>query len=941
MNDEKQERASTRKQKRLSRRRAVKVAIVLAIVAIAAAIFFGIQPRLDPDELMAQAKQQFDAGDYPTAIINLKNIIGRDKTNRDARFLLGQVYIKAGNPAGAVKEFLRARNLGVAAPELNLGIVRAMIISGKFDEAATEIAIYGDTTQPEWLVLRGMLDLSQQRLDDARAAFSKVLVEFPDNEQARRGLMRAELAAGNAELARAEIERLLALKSADANLWLIKGELDLYDNNAEDARKSYQQSVNLAPDNPLAHLGMGRALLRLNELDLATNHLDEIGTSSDADPRVNFLRARIAEDKGDYNSALQRLRQVLQVAPMHRESLVVAAKILFTQGEFTRAQDYVSRLLEIEPQNAAARRMLGAIQLAAGRMDGLDGIGDSPAAHESLQDPGMLALLGTAYLKHGKFEDSRNSLERAAELAPDSLPIRTQLALSRLSAGQHDEAVGELEAILEIDPDFVQADIMLALAHIARRDKDAAVATTRNLIAKHPESALAHNVQGYVFELDGDKDEAARAYEVSLVHDESFHPARINLARLAIQSGDRDTATRRFKEVLDIEPFQPFALTGLAALALQDDDLDEAEKLWQLAREHNPDAVAPRLLLAKHFRAKKNMALAETAINEAYRLAPFAVQIQAEYASIMLQIGSFEESLRAARALNARAPDSLQGLELLANIYNQLGDERGLTQTLERIAEVAPDAVGAQVLLGRLAIRRKDYDEANVIIGSLMLNEENASVGYELKGDMELGREQNEAGYEAYTRAHEIAPNSSNVLKLDAAERSLGRATDRLSKWLSEHPDDLQVRLVHASYLQQKGSGSDAIPEYEQMLKAQGKNPVVLNNLAWLYHEAEDKRALDLARRAHELAPQRPEILDTYGWILFSQGQHEQGLGFLKKASEIAPDNPDIAYHVASALSASGQSGAARKTLLAILSTHKKFSMRKQAESLLAKISNE
>ena len=548
------------------------------------------------------------------------------------------------------------------------------------------------------------MDLSEQRLDDARAAFSKVLDEFPDNEEARRGLMRAELAAGNAELAREEVERLLASKSSDANLWFVKGELDLYDNNAEEARKSYQQALDLAPDNPLAHLGMARALLRLSELERAANHLDEIGTESDADPRVNFLRARIAEERGNYNSALQRLRKVLQVAPMHRESLVVAAKILFTQGEFTYAQDYVSRLLEIEPQNAAARRMLGAIQLAAGRMDGLDGLEDGAGRQESIQDPGMLALLGTAYLKHGKFEDSQHSLERAAELAPDSLPIRTQLALSKLSAGQHDEAVSELKAILEIDPNFVQADIMLALAHIARKDRDAALAVSRNLIEKHPDSALAHNVNGYVFELDGERDLAAQAYEVALSHDDSFHPARINLARLAIQGGDRDTAARRFEEVLDIEPFQPFALTGLAALALQDDNLDKAEQLWELAREHNPDAVAPRLLLAKHYRAKKKMVFAESAIKEAYRLAPFAIQVQAEYASIMLQIGSFEESLRAARALNARAPNSLQGLELLANIYNQLGDEQSLTQTLERIAEVAPDAVGAQVLLGRLAI---------------------------------------------------------------------------------------------------------------------------------------------------------------------------------------------------------------------------------------------
>ena len=46
--------------------------------------------------------------------------------------------------------------------------------------------------------------------------------------------------------------------------------------------------------------------------------------------------------------------------------------------------------------------------------------------------------------------------------------------------------------------------------------------------------------------------------------------------------------------------------------------------------------------------------------------------------------------------------------------------------------------------------------------------------------------------------------------------------------------------------------------------------------------------------------------MDTYGWIVFSQGQREQGLDLLRKALEIAPNNPDIAYHLASALSDSG-----------------------------------
>jgi tetratricopeptide (TPR) repeat protein len=123
------------------------------------------------------------------------------------------------------------------------------------------------------------------------------------------------------------------------------------------------------------------------------------------------------------------------------------------------------------------------------------------------------------------------------------------------------------------------------------------------------------------------------------------------------------------------------------------------------------------------------------------------------------------------------------------------------------------------------------------------------------------------------------------------------------------------------------------------MMAQQTDNPIVLNNLAWLYHEAGDKRALELAKRAHELAPESPEILDTYGWILFVEGSREQGLALLKKAEERAPDNPDVGYHTASALHNSGETALARDKLDTILEKHEQFFLREKAESLRARIS--
>ena len=82
-------RTSRKKQKTLARRRFVTAGVVFTLAATVAAVFFVTQQRFDPQARIAQATREMEAGDYPAGIIILKNVINHDKTNRDARFLLG------------------------------------------------------------------------------------------------------------------------------------------------------------------------------------------------------------------------------------------------------------------------------------------------------------------------------------------------------------------------------------------------------------------------------------------------------------------------------------------------------------------------------------------------------------------------------------------------------------------------------------------------------------------------------------------------------------------------------------------------------------------------------------------------------------------------------------------------------------------------------------
>ena len=90
---------------------------------------------------------------------------------------------------------------------------------------------------------------------------------------------------------------------------------------------------------------------------------------------------------------------------------------------------------------------------------------------------------------------------------------------------------------------------------------------------------------------------------------------------------------------------------------------------------------------------------------------------------------------------------------------------------------------------------------------------------------------------------------------------------------------------------------------------------MVLNNLAWLYHEDGDERAISLAQKAYELNPENAAVVDTYGWIMLKSGNHQQSVPILEKAHELQPDSEEIALHLAEAYRTVGKSSEAQRIL--------------------------
>jgi predicted Zn-dependent protease len=121
-----------------------------------------------------------------------------------------------------------------------------------------------------------------------------------------------------------------------------------------------------------------------------------------------------------------------------------------------------------------------------------------------------------------------------------------------------------------------------------------------------------------------------------------------------------------------------------------------------------------------------------------------------------------------------------------------------------------------------------------------------------------------------------------------------------LQDHLSAHPNDFGAELAMAGLVLKAGNTEASIARYSALNAKHADSPVVLNNLAWLFYEAKDPRATEMARRAFELAPQNPQVADTLGWILLQQDSGAtEAVKLLESAAGAKPGDATIHYHLA------------------------------------------
>ena len=716
-----------------------------------------------------------------------------------------------------------------------------------------------------------------------------------------------------------------------------KGDIAAARQDHEKARVAYERALELRGRDVAVRVSLSRALLELGEIEAADKYLGKLHKAFPKTPIVNYLRAVSATQRGDLEEAKAALLSVLSAAPGHLESFFLLATIHYHEKNFEEAEASVQRVLDTVPDHLPSAKLLAALQVDQQRPEKAVEILNAvlPAAPDDVQ---LLALLGGAYMRAGEFDKANETLARAAKLAPDVASVRTQLALSQFGSGKSEQALAELSAASALNPEFAQADLLLIGVHLERGEYDEAVVAAQGFAEKQPANPMPHNLMGGAYEGLGDLAKARAAYHQALSLDPNFGAAVLNLARLELNEGNEDGARQRYDSVLAHTPHHPAVLSRLATLDFAAGDTNKAVERLEESRRHNPEDLSSRLSLAGWYLQTGKFAEAFPVAEEAFDLAPKLPQTITVLSRAELVNGKGESAIARLTALTKAYPESTEAFYQLAGTQIALGRTAAAAVSYNEVLRLDTEHAGATLGLGQVALLEGRFSDAIQTARLIQASHPESPEGYALEGDARFAGGNPKAAVKVYEAALQRASTTPLTIALSRAHKASGRedrATEVLLEWLKQHPDDLRVKAIRAESALVSGNRESAIETYEQIIAQAPDDVGVLNNLAYLYDQKNDPRALEFARKAYELAPAHPAIMDTYGWLLVRAGEVQRGLPILEESVAKSPENTEHRLHLGAALVTAGKTDKAREVLAALAGIEDEFPEKAEAQALL------
>ncbi len=900
--------------------------------------WIGIWPLAAHADYLADARDAFRKGDIGTAQIDLRNAVRSDPQNAEAHYWLGQVSFELGDPVAAEREAGAAIDRGYDPARSNRLLGQALLAQNKFAAILQRMQPGGKDAELDAVILvfRGDAELGLKQPDAAQQDFNDAAQAAPDAVEPLLSEARLLTMRGDVDGAQAKIDNAVEVQPKSAEALFAKSQFLRMRGDLNGAVAVLDGLINDQPGIVQARLDRASLEIALNKFDPATQDIAAVLKATPGNVQAIYLQAVLAVHAKDFKAADADLERIAAYIPRIPRGYLLLAVVKQQIGQIAQAEDAAQRYLAGAPNDLAAYKVVARIAFTERRpdrvIDTLDKIAESGKADAETFD-----LLGQAYAATGRANDAVKAFQRAQSLAPNDVGVQTRLAAVRMRMGDPGVAMDDLEHTLELAPKAPAVGEALYFAALATGDTDKAADALAKVEAAEGDTPVAANLSGLLQLTNLDAAGARATFTAIAQEHPDFMPAQINLARVMAMQGDSAGAEKVLADILARHPAAEPALAMLSSDYARSDRLPDAIALQEHAHTAAPDDVRITGSLGDLYTRSGNAQKALELVAQAKGAAAASNELLSLKASAHLALGQTDQARDAYSQILTQDPTLLAVRQRLVGLLVDAGDFAGARNLVK--AGIAAMPRTYQLLLddAMIDLKASGVGAALATADTLQSQDRDFTAARALKGDIFLAANRPDDAAKAYTDALAVAPSAMLIARLISTESRSGHADAAHAAamdWLAGHPDDLTVAEQVAELDIAAGRLDDAAGHLQSILDKQPHNPIALNNLARVYQQQHDPRAMDLARQAYVLAP-GSQTADTLGWLLTTSGNADTGVLLLRRASAQAARDPRVQYHYAVALKETGDKADAIKLLTAVVGVKADFLEKSQAQQLL------
>jgi len=826
-----------------------------------------------------------EQGQYKAAIIEYKNAVKRSKGGVKAILQYAQMMNELGRHAAALS--LLEQSKGQKTEEYYVVLVKAFIGMNKYMSAEATLKGYLTSSSNEIKYLEAEIQLGLDELSAASKLYDQILAKNNADNAALLGKATI-LIRGGEERFDAAIELLSKIqKQSDdynkgrilsAGIQLAQNHLEAAESTLTDLLSSYANTDIIEPEKALVLERLAYVLTRqgrTNEAYIYTKILAE------AFPGANEVKEKYKSavekfQEKEFDEAQKILASILEEYPSYNKATQLLGVISYLNGDNELASKYLSASVDPEVANPMARHIYAATNLKLNDpkkvLEILEPSIDKATSSETLALYGLAAISDKQYIK------GESALLKGVEL--DSSNIRIRLALAGFYRdGLHKDAAKEWEQLskaIEHAPKDKYVLKEVVSYHLRFNGVDKATQFINNALNKNPDDYATNLIAGFFAMNQKDLERAldlyAQAIKVTADPEERMGAL---FAKGRVESAlKRYTETEKtYKLLVRDFPESEWGYKGLLSVFTLTKGVEKAiQKLEQIAdgsRQTTPYAVLIQSVLKSGHIDVANAYLDKIKSIDSKNKTIKVLEFTINYATALkaVTLNKFEEARTLIAPILVSQPDNLKVLSFLVDLELRADKLNEATKVLSQLESISPNLSVVTLLKGELALKKKDFEEAKKYFSKAWVSYPSEVVGeklFKVLGMLKQKSDQNE----------------------------------HLNSWIAKFPNSPLAVLFQAVNYQQKGERSKAIGGYEKVLKVAPNNVMALNNLGWIYFEKGNDTALELLKRASELAPESAGVLDSYGWVLANSGQVDEGLIYLEKANKLSPEIQEISDHL-------------------------------------------